>query len=176
MKETTKIFIKCKKHVDMFEPYSAEANYKKILASYTFQLVLKQMTLRCQVKFLSGENNNYVVKSSGQLKVTSILCACMFCKSMSLPCRHIFVVCQLLEMNLFDAELCTERWTREYYHQHQQVFSTPFRNEESCVEVHVAPRKKILCQHEKFKLALQATSFLATLVSRKSFAVQKHVQ
>ena len=156
-------------YIDMFETNSAEAHFKEILTSYAFQLVLKQMTLGCEVKFLSGEYNNDIVKSSeGQLKVTSISCVCMFFKSMSLPCRHIFALRQLQGMNLFDAELCTERWTREYYRQHQRVFSTPARYEEPYVKLHTAPRKKILSQHEKFKLALQATSFLATLVSESA--------
>ena len=148
----------------MFETNSAEEHFKEILTSYAFQLVLKQMTLRCK-----GEYNNYIVKSSeGQLIVTSISCACMFFKSMSLPCRHIFALRQLQGMDLFDAELCTERWTREYYRQHQRVFSTPARYKESYVKLHAAPRKKKLSQHEKFKLALQATSFLATLVSESA--------
>jgi zinc finger SWIM domain-containing protein 3 len=163
------IFKMQKVGIDFFEPNSAESDYKNILTTYAFEQVLTQFSLRSEVN-LSFDNENHIVKSSeGMLIVTSDSCGCIFRKSMGLPCRHIFAVRQLLGWNLFDAKLCLERWTMRYYRQHQRVFNTFSETKESCVEICVAPRKKkILAQHEKFKLALRTTSLLATLVSEST--------
>ncbi|XP_047125572.2 zinc finger SWIM domain-containing protein 1-like [Hydra vulgaris] len=153
--------------VDMFDPNSAEAAYKKVLTLYAAQHVLKQMSLRGDINLLQRENEYFMVNTTeGLHTVTWNFCSCMFRKSMHLPCRHIFAARQFLRLNLFDIDLCAERWTLKYYRQHQRAFNSPIMADElRSVEFHVAPKKKLLSQHEKFKLALQETSFLATLVS-----------
>ncbi|XP_047145569.2 uncharacterized protein LOC124818598 [Hydra vulgaris] len=156
--------------VDMFDPNSAEAAYKKVLTLYAAQHVLKQMSLRGDINLLQRENEYFMVNTTeGLHTVTWNFCSCMFRKSMHLPCRHIFAARQFLRINLFDNDLCAERWTLKYYRQHQRAFNSPIMADElRSVEFHVAPKKKLLSQHEKFKLALQETSFLATLVSEST--------
>ncbi|XP_065657184.1 uncharacterized protein LOC124806290 isoform X2 [Hydra vulgaris] len=154
----------------MFDPNSAEAAYKKVLTLYAAQHVLKQMSLCGDINLLQRENEYFMVNTTeGLHTVTSNFCSCMFRNSMHLPCRHIFAARQFLRINLFNIDLCAERWTLKYYRQHQRAFNSPVMADESrSVEFHVAPKRKLLSQHEKFNLALQETSFLATLVSEST--------
>ncbi|XP_047140277.1 uncharacterized protein LOC100203912 [Hydra vulgaris] len=161
------IFQMQKVSIDVFDPNSAEAAYKNFLTSYAAQHVLKQMSLFKEVTLLPGEHGQFIANShEGIHTVTSNFCSCMFQKSMNLPCRHIFAAHQMLGINLFDTELCSERWTLQYYCRHQRAFDTPVMVEKcATVDFHVAPKIKVYSQHEKIKLAVQETSFLATLVS-----------
>ncbi|XP_047141366.2 uncharacterized protein LOC124816284 isoform X2 [Hydra vulgaris] len=164
------IFQMQKVSVDVFDPNSAEAAYKKVLTLYAARHVLKQMSLFKEIILLPGEHGQFIVNShEGSHIVTSNFCSCMFRKSMNLPCRHIFAARQLLGINLFDTELCSERWTLKYYRQHQRAFSTQVTDgKPGAVDFHVAPKVKVHSQHEKFKLAIQETSLLATLVSEST--------
>ncbi|XP_065681323.1 uncharacterized protein LOC124811174 [Hydra vulgaris] len=111
------IFQMQKVSVDVFDPNSAEAAYKKVLTLYAARHVLKQMSLFKEIILLPGEHGQFIVNShEGSHIVTSNFCSCMFRKSMNLPCRHIFAARQLLGINLFDTELCSERWTLKRHH------------------------------------------------------------
>nr|XP_047141366.1 zinc finger SWIM domain-containing protein 1-like [Hydra vulgaris] len=154
------IFQMQKVSVDVFDPNSAEAAYKKVLTLYAARHVLKQMSLFKEIILLPGEHGQFIVNShEGSHIVTSNFCSCMFRKSMNLPCRHIYAARQLLGINLFDTELCSERWTLKYYRQHQRAFSTQVTDgKPGAVDFHVAPKVKLHSQHEKFKLAIQETT------------------
>ncbi|XP_065653005.1 uncharacterized protein LOC136080316 [Hydra vulgaris] len=164
------IFQMQKVSVDVFDPNSAEAAYKKVLTLYAARHVLKQMSLLKEVTLLPGEHGQFIANShEGVHTVTSNFCSCMFRKSMSLPCCHIFAARQMLGIILFDTELCSERWKLQYYRQHQRAFGTPVMVEKSAtVDFHVTPNIKVYSQHEKFKLAVQETSLPATLVSEST--------
>ncbi|XP_065650595.1 uncharacterized protein LOC136078731 [Hydra vulgaris] len=91
------IFQMQKVSVDVFDPNSAEAAYKKVLTLYAARHVLKQMSLLKEVTLLLGEHGHIIANS------------------------------------------------------HE--------------DFHVATKVKVYSQHEKFKLAVQETSLLATPVS-----------
>lgn len=47
--------------------------------------------------------------------VTKTFCSCMFFRSMSIPCRHIFKLLQNENCDLYVPALCSVRWTKQYY-------------------------------------------------------------
>ena len=103
--------------VHPFSASSPEAQYAKLLTSYAFSFVLKQIKLSDQVKSLQEDSSNtFQVKTSeGMTTLTVIECRCVFQRSMKLPCRHIFALRRHLGLSLFDASCCSNRWTTSYY-------------------------------------------------------------
>lgn len=80
--------------VHPFLASSPKAQYAKLLTSYAFSFVLKQMKLSAQVKTIHEESGNvYKIETSEGMKaVTTMECGCIFQRSMKLPCRHILAL------------------------------------------------------------------------------------
>lgn len=100
-----------------FADGSPESNYRKLLTSYAFFFIVKQIELSSKVKDIRSEGDSYSINTSsqGEVNVSTISCTCLFHKSMLLPCRHIFAVRNKLGMPLFDAVLASQRWMASYY-------------------------------------------------------------
>ena len=155
-------------HVDMAKElrckYSLpEYRYRKLLTSFAYNHVLKQIELAGKVKLVQDDGENVAETSAGILSVTSNSCECSFWKGMYLPCRHIFACRRAREIDLFDGALCIQRWTMDYYKQNQctlgsrSSFLSVFQ-----VSTVASDTPKVLSQHEKYHLI---TSKLASLAS-----------
>ncbi|KAL7294048.1 hypothetical protein TKK_0012522 [Trichogramma kaykai] len=96
------------------------------LTDYAFEHVSKHIDAVGEVKYTRQlDSGYYEVRSSyGVIEyiasVTS--CTCINFLSMGLPCKHIFKVRQICELDLFDPNLCITRWTRNYLRVHHQTF------------------------------------------------------
>lgn len=82
--------------------------YFSLLTPYAFDYVKKQFEIKTKV--LSSTTVN--------------VCGCLFYVAMKLPCRHIFYLRSTKNITLYKEELCSVRWTKKYYQQHQRVFQT----------------------------------------------------
>jgi zinc finger SWIM domain-containing protein 3 len=158
-----------KVRVQPFLPSTPEAQYSKILTSYALRFVLKQITLADKVKIIHGKDDTYEVKTSEGTKTVSTMdCACIFRRSMKLPCRHIFALRKQLEAPLFDSKCCANRWTLGYYRDTQRVFNSLPATPSLDVSFVDARKQRKLTQHEKFRKATILTTELATIVSEAS--------
>ena len=113
-------------------------------------------------------DNIYIVQTSEGVKVvTSMTCGCMFCQSMSLPCRHIFALRRKLKCPLFDADMCDKRWTSAYYRTTQRLFASSSA-QPVLLSTLSKEQKRKLNQHEIFRKASLMTSELASVLSEAS--------
>ena len=101
-----------------FQEGSPEYRYSRLLTSYAFKFVMKQLELMDKVKEmknLAGSEEFVVDTSEGQCVIGLMKCSCVFFTAMSLPCRHVFALRKSLNKPLFDSELCDNRWRMAYY-------------------------------------------------------------
>nr|XP_047141062.1 zinc finger SWIM domain-containing protein 1-like [Hydra vulgaris] len=105
-----------KRPVILYEPGSVEESYKKLLIPYAFSFVLKELELASEVRSLKKlpQNQYEVTTTYAKLKVTVLSCDCGFRSAMLLPCRHIFAVRKVEEVDLFNRTLCSPRWSLDY--------------------------------------------------------------
>jgi len=147
---------------------SSEDLYSQLLTTYAADFVLKQLQLHSKVTPTVSDADDalfHVSSHEGNLTVTDSSCQCLFRKATGLPCRHIFAVRSRLGMNLFDAGLCLNRWFLRTCRVHQRLFDD---NSEIPGSVHVSTAvtsQSTLSGHQKYRMASQQTSLLATLVS-----------
>ena len=52
---------------------------------------------------------------------------------MQLPCLHIFYVREKEDLSLFSPNLCSKRWSIEYYKNYQKILKTAFNNDQKHV-------------------------------------------
>ena len=132
-----------KTKVFLFSENSDETSYCQLLTSYASSFVVKQLKLADKVKEIQRKDEKYVVETTdGTKTVSESSCECVFHKSMKLPCRHMFSLRKQLGIPLFDASICDKRWTSEYYHSTQRLFSE-FSHEPSVAitEIEKPPRR-----------------------------------
>ena len=155
--------------VHCFDEGSAESDYSKLLTTYSFSFVIKQLQLVKKVKHITDVNGRYSVTTSEGEKVVSLEdCNCMFRVSMRLPCRHMFALRAQLGEPLFDPALCYQRWTYGYYKSTQRLISSSFDSSSSLLITSVKRRHRPLSQHEKYRKALHVSSELASIASTAS--------
>ena len=152
-----------------FAADTSEGKYSKLLTSYASPLVVNQLKLAGKVKQINEVNGEYFVDTSeGKKTVTSNDCTCMFRKSMLLPCRHIFAFRGKFGHDLYDPNLCDERWTTLYYRSTQRLFSSSRPTPELMIRECSSSKHRKLSQHEKFRKAAVLTSELASVISVSS--------
>ncbi len=101
---------------------SPEWEYASLLTPYAFLFVQRQLSLRKKVVITDSSATKFTVSSSeGSLSVTANFCHCKFWKTMHLPCRHIFILREELQLPLFDPMIVSNRWKSMYM---QEVFNT----------------------------------------------------
>ena len=97
-----------KRRVTALTLESPEELFVKLLTSYAFGYIQKQIELRKNVKIVSDDGVNCTISSSnGTLLVTTDSCQCSFSQSMQLPCRHMFVVREKQNVPLFSEAYVT---------------------------------------------------------------------
>ncbi len=112
-----------------------------------------------------------MLKTSEDLKkVTVTSCECVFNKSMILPCRHIFALRGKLDMSLYDASICDERWTSDYYKSTRRIFTAAHSSSVGPTLLVKSSKKHLrkLSQHQKFREASLITVELASVASAAS--------
>jgi len=156
--------------VDRFPCNSAEHLYSLLLTPYASSYVTKQLQTKVdQSKFTADHAGGYTFSAHrGDLQVTSNSCTCIFWSSMSLPCRHIFGLRRLLNVQLYEESLCNQRWTREFYRQTQRLFSSTTAQPTISVAVSSTSIDRPLSHLMKHKNASLLTDKLASLVAEES--------
>ena len=127
---------------------ASSLSYMQHLTPYAYKFVEKQIQLKEKVKLHVVDDKFYAMSSEGRIDVSTSSCECSSWHSMKLPCRHIFAARVKLEIDLFEATLCDERWSSSYYKESQRIFCGYMQDDSPSVEVVQlpAPRKKILSQ------------------------------
>lgn len=154
--------------VQPFPPSTPEAEYSKLLTSYSLAYVVKQITLSDKVIGIQEENDSYVVQTSEGMRTVSVDCECTFRKSMKLPCKHMFALRSKLELSLYDGQSCDKRWTSSYYKATQRIFSSLPSTPSIDVSIFDSTKQRKLSQHEKFRKATMLTTELAAVASQAS--------
>ncbi|KAG8171930.1 hypothetical protein JTE90_004910 [Oedothorax gibbosus] len=101
----------------VFPPDSAENLYQNLLLPYPFSQLLKQLDKSRNPK-VTHENDlgnfsySYLEK---EYALSPVSCQCLWFKSMRMPCQHILSVRRKLGIEVFDPELCDQRWIRSNY-------------------------------------------------------------
>ncbi|XP_065679758.1 zinc finger SWIM domain-containing protein 1 [Hydra vulgaris] len=160
-----------KRPVILYEPGSVEESYKKLLTPYAFSFVLKELELASEVRSLKKlpQNQYEVTTTYAKLKVTVLSCDCGFRSAMLLPCRHIFAVRKVEEVDLFNRTLCSPRWSLDYYKSKHHVAKSLAPGNPGQYGVVTSNKKAkttaILSQNEKYKKTLQLCHKLGSIVS-----------
>ena len=122
---------------------TAMLSYMQYLTPYAYKFVEKQMQLEEKVKLCVNEEEQfYAMSSEGRIYVSYSMRECTSWKSMKLPCRHIFAVRVKLEVDMFEAALCDERWSSGYYKDSQRIFCDDVHDDSPGFEVVQLPAPK----------------------------------
>ena len=95
--------------------------YSKTLTPYAFKFVCGQYESVPKVKVLSQKSSSEFIlcgsrkKNQEPLLASPSHCECSFFTRMSLPCKHILKVRELLTLPAFDETLVHKRWTMDFY-------------------------------------------------------------
>ena len=84
-----------------------------VLTPYAFSFLKEQFDVAKKISEDAGTAESNVLQSSeGLLAVSALSCQCSFFKAMKLPCRHVFSHRITHNMELFDKNICSARWTK----------------------------------------------------------------
>ena len=126
-------------------------------------------------QFFSRNNNNatYSLQTSeGSQEVSATNCSCSFFNSMKLPCRHILQLRHKQGISLFDPNLCSKRWTNEYFRLNHKFLSTNLENQNcdnvTSIEVSSFNRKTKLNSQQKYVTALNLCKKICNTLSQNS--------
>ncbi|XP_051157072.1 uncharacterized protein LOC127279029 [Leptopilina boulardi] len=145
-----------KKKVSHFEKGSPEEKYLSVLTKYAFNRVNCEMEAMKKVKQACLEHYGSTCDS----------CSCQFSISMRLPCRHIFIVRDQQNLNLFGQNLFDKRWGKDYFIQvcsEMQSAESPILNSQDVISVTTS--KKTLTKNQRFNQALIFGRSLADFVA-----------
>ncbi|XP_074110586.1 uncharacterized protein LOC141534877 isoform X1 [Cotesia typhae] len=100
------------------------------------------------------EENYQINYKSLQITTTLKSCECLHWLTLSLPCRHIFSIRKHYGLSLFSEDLCSVRWSKNYYRQHQRSFRN--LNQKSIMKVKQTQVSKVNLPQQNFdKIELQ---------------------
>ncbi|XP_043469776.1 uncharacterized protein LOC122503339 [Leptopilina heterotoma] len=156
---------------------SPEHFYNRILISYGFQFVRKELDKRFVYKItgLSSNTGTLSVQRDGSTRIRNVThnkCDCNENLLMGLPCRHIFAVREHLDYSLMDASLCLERWTQKYYMDHERAFEDPKDQPEPSVNItaqkSTSNRNHTLTHGRKLKIGKEELLGIGSLLAEFS--------
>ncbi|KAH0556684.1 hypothetical protein KQX54_001571 [Cotesia glomerata] len=100
------------------------------------------------------EENYQMNYKSLQITTTLKSCECFHWLTLSLPCQHIFSIRKHYGLSLFSEDLCSVRWSKNYYRQHQRSFRN--LNQKSITKVKQTQVSKVNLPQKNFdKIELQ---------------------
>ena len=138
------------------------------VASHSLCFFISQGTI-CVAQKISEDagtaESNVLQSSEDLLAVSALSCQCSFFKAMKLPCRHVFSHRITHNMELFDKNICSARWTKNYYHESHRVLSS---DSVQNIGIPVIQRtySRILSQHKNYRKAFGIAQKLASLPQR----------
>ncbi|CAD6241459.1 GSCOCG00012624001-RA-CDS, partial [Cotesia congregata] len=162
--KASKDFIKKKLPVDSYTEW--ENLYSNHLTDKAFGYVKTELEHHDYVTFwnekfeenvINPENieENYQMNyKSLQITTTLKSCECLHWLTLSLPCRHIFSLRKHYGLSLFSEDLCSVKWSKNYYRQHQRSFRN--LNQKSITKVKQTQVSKVNLPQKNFdKIELQ---------------------
>ena len=146
--------------------------YQEVLTPYAYQMLLRQHSALHTVKLKSCTHNEFTFQSSaGEAVTTDISCSCCFANATCLPCKHIITVRRKQELDPFDKNLVTARWSKESYKAHIKLRFQDNSNLSTSTTVNKINQKqkpRILNHFEKFNLAKKLGLQIASAMSYSS--------
>lgn len=152
---------------------------------YSSSLIIEQLKLAHTVDYKSGDNNgsdefsvlspngkSYDIVLSAEI---GAVCNCPFHKTILLPCRHIFFICQHQNFPIFENSLVANRWLKEYqprivvHTTGDETFVNKSEVEISTV-VSNATLSKTLARNQKYNKMLSLCQKLAVVASQCGMA------
>lgn len=82
-----------------------------------------QYKLSEDLKIELTKTGDGVFKSQSGYTVTRDFCSCSFFKTLNIPCRHMFKMLKVENLNQFLPTVCLQRWTNQYYQQSHPALS-----------------------------------------------------
>ena len=99
----------------LYTSESALYHYQLLLTPYAFSFLKEQFDVAKNIYDDAGTAESNVLQSSeGLLVVSALSCQCSFNKK-KLSCRHVFSHRITHNMELFDKNICSARWTKNYH-------------------------------------------------------------
>lgn len=155
---------------------SSEEKYASLLTPYAFKYVSQQLEMVKDVISVAVKdvdvNAMYMFKSSNnQYCTVENSCSCIFYNGMGLPCKHILAVRELLNITIFEPELCNIRWSKNFY---LDSYSKILGNGTCHLESHLNTTQiqqrssKVLSYNEKYRKTVKTTQQLTALISELS--------
>lgn len=156
---------------------SPEAKFSRLLTPYSFQFVLKQISLSQKVNLSEADIADVPItlqSSSGLIHVSTTSCTCIFSTMNQLPCRHSFALRSKLSLDMYFEDEIAQRWRMDFYLNSEVLSHTStLENENQPVPVCVVPKPVVLSQSQKYRVAYVEAQKLATLVSEVSMVKYK---
>ena len=159
--------------------------YSKTVTPYAFKFVRGQYESVAKVKVLSKKSSTVFIlcgsrkRNQEELVASTSHCECSFFTRMSLPCKHIFKVRELVSLPAFDETLVHKRWTMDFYLTTDRLRpALPILHDhdhEHCVDyvpIH-EEKRTTLTKSQKFKRGLKIAQVLASLVSEGGMSTFK---
>lgn len=119
------IKIKIMKNFGSAMPVHCEVQhlYLDVLMENPFKLVKKELELSSFVSFDNNTNDieRYEIHKC-QVQTSDVSCNCKIFNGYGLPCKHIFAVRAIKELDWFDNSLYLKRWAKEYCNSRHKVF------------------------------------------------------
>ena len=143
---------------------SANFRYRRQLTDYGFKLVNSQIEKHGEVE-ISETWDGYTCASNGrEYSMTDCTCTCDFYYQYSLPCKHLFAVRQKKEMDLFDEQLVTQRWTKAKYLAilNQTTADNQLQTTSS------QSTRKVSSQQDRFRQVFRITQKLASVTAEST--------
>lgn len=118
-------------------------------------------------------NSGKTVYKEQMINVSVNNCECWFFKTMELPCRHIFKLLSDTSQDLFAADVCSRRWTRNYYNKSHPALNlgdtTLIRKSCTYIQKYKSPSEV-----DKYKKCAKITKNINDLISTKPNDVYNH--
>lgn len=155
---------------------SVERQYSELLTSYASSFVLKQLKMSTNISRMksSTQNGEYNFEKDEVLSVTAKKCSCCFFNSMLLPCRHIFALRRQLDINLFDGDLCAQRWKSLYYRKKCRLFRDDGISSTVNYDHQTIQPSAVLTEMKRFRVTQLITNKVADVVSEQTGAIFDH--
>ena len=145
-------------------------------------------------KFTAVENGAYSAQGRNSVvrNVCVDMCTCSFWTSMALPCCHMMACRKHDAVDVFAPELCSQRWSRDYFLENHRAFDVQARSDsdKSMVDENnnsagnVMPTiattvtnpdtSRIPSQREKYRKAFHVIQSIASVVAEKDMKEFNH--
>ena len=143
---------------------SPDFQYRRQLTDYAFKLVSSQLANYSNIE-ITETWDGFTCNSNGrEYSASEINCSCDFFRQFSLPCKHIFAVRKKKEMDLFEEQLLSQRWTKAKYLGLLNQTTT----ENQLQTTSSQSTRKVTSQQDRFRLSFRITQRLASVAAEST--------